>query len=209
MNTSNRRIYIDIDDVLSHTIARLGQLLHQHFDKRVPYEEITEFDLARSFGLEEEEVERFLEIAHEPDAIRSIALVEGARPALEGWSRAGYEIHLLTGRPPFTEDATRAWLEQHAIPHVQLDFVDKYGRAHAWGEDVEVLDLDDVRQLEFCLAVEDSLEVAVFLAAELEVEVALIDHPWNRDPSRIPDRARERIVRCRGWSEVVARFPDP
>ncbi len=209
MNAANNRIYIDIDDVLSHTISQLGDLLHQHFDKRVPYEDITEFNLASSFGLDEEEVERFLDLAHEPDAIRSIALVEDARPALEQWSSAGYEIHLLTGRPPTTESATRDWLATHAIPHVQLDFVDKYGRAHAWGEDAEVLDLNDVKQLQFCLAVEDSLEVAVFLATELQVSVALIDHPWNRALERIPDHARERIVRCHGWGDVVERFPAP
>lgn len=208
MNDTNKRIYIDIDDVLSQTIAHLGDLLHQHFGKRVPYEQITEFDLEISFGLEKHEVERFLDLAHEPEAIRSIALVEGARSALEGWSRAGYEIHLLTGRPPFTEDATRDWLDTHAIPHVQLDFVDKYGRAHAWG-DVEVLTLDDVRGLEFCLAVEDSLEVAAFLAMDLGVSVALIDHPWNRNMNRVPTAAHERIVRCGSWGDVLTRFPNP
>jgi len=209
MNHANRRIYIDIDDVLSQTITALGDLLQRHFDKRVPYEAITEFDLGRSFGLDEEEVEHFLSLAHEPEAIRSIALVEGARPALEAWTAKGYEIHLLTGRPPFTEDATRQWLAQHAIPHVQLDFVDKYGRAKAWGDAGGALRLDDVRQLEFCLAVEDSLEVSAFLATELELSVALIDRPWNRNLEAVSGPARERIVRCDGWADVVERFPAP
>ncbi len=83
------------------------------------------------------------------------------------------------------------------------------GSAHTWGEDVDVLDLNDVKQLQFCLAVEDSLEVAVFLATEVDVSVALIDHPWNRSLAQVPERARERIVRCHGWGDVVRHCPAP
>ncbi len=206
----SRRIYIDIDDVLSQTIAQLNDLLHHHHDRRVPYEEVTHFDLGVSFGLADNEVERFLEIAHQPEAIRTIAIVDGAVSALSGWTRAGYEIHLLTGRPPSTEEATRHWLETHGVPHVQLDFVDKYGRAKTWSEEgPRPLPLEELASMEFCLAVEDSLEVATFLATELEVDVALMDHPWNRDTRRLSERVQQRIVRCSGWKEVIERFPQP
>ena len=73
-----RWIYIDIDDVLSHTAALLGDLLAEHHDRRVPYEEITQFDLGVSFGLDRDELERFLELAHEPAAIGGVSLVDGA-----------------------------------------------------------------------------------------------------------------------------------
>ncbi len=115
-----------------------------------------------------------------------IALVEDARPALERWSRAGYEIHLLTGRPPTTENATRDWLATHAIPHVQLDFVDKYGRAHTWGEDVDVLDLNDVKQLQFGQAPHFALllgflflNTAFFQPAEFQRRMEALTVGWE------------------------------
>ena len=46
-------------------------------------------------------------------------------------------------------------------------------------------------------------------AEQLEIEVALMDHPWNRDTSKLSRVVRERIVRCRGWSEIIERFPAP
>ncbi|MBW2391591.1 MAG: bifunctional metallophosphatase/5'-nucleotidase [Deltaproteobacteria bacterium] len=204
-----RWIYIDIDDVLSHTAVLLGDLLAEHHDRRVPYEEITHFDLGVSFGLDREELERFLDLAHEPEAIGSISIVEGAVSALGHWLDEGYEIHLLTGRPPGTASTTRAWLEAHGVPHSSLSFVNKYGRSSSGHEGPPALGLGELAAMEFCLAVEDSLDVAVYLAEQLGIEVALMDHPWNRDTSMLSPAVRERIVRCRGWSEIIERFPAP
>jgi uncharacterized HAD superfamily protein len=205
----SRWIYIDIDDVLSQTAALLGDLLAEHHDRRVPYEEITQFDLGVSFGLDRDELERFLELAHEPEAIASISLVEGAISALDHWLSEGYEVHLLTGRPAATGSATRNWLEAHRVPHSSLSFVNKYGRPSSSPEGLPALDLDELATMEFCLAVEDSLDVAVYLVEQLGIEVALMDHPWNRDTSMLSPGVRERIVRCRGWGEIVERFPTP
>ncbi len=204
-----RRIYIDIDDVLAQTNHLLTDLLAEHHDRRVPYEQINHFDLGVSFGLDHEELERFLDRAHAPSALRAISIVDGATAALGQWSQLGYEIHLLTGRPPSTEAATRGWLADRDVPHESLSFVDKYGRASSRLEGPHVLGLDDVAAMKFCLVVEDSLEVAAYLVEALEIEVALMDHPWNRDTSGLPRHVRERLVRCRDWSEIMVRFPAP
>jgi uncharacterized HAD superfamily protein len=204
-----RWIYIDIDDVLSNTAALLGDLLAEHHDRRVPYEEITQFDLGVSFGLDREQLDHFLELAHEPEALGSLSIVEGAVSALSHWLGEGYEVHLLTGRPAGTDGSTRRWLEAQGVPHSSLSFVNKYGRPSLTVEGVPTVKLDELAGMEFCLAVEDSLDVAVFLAEQLEIEVALMDHPWNRDTSRLSPTVRERIVRCRGWSEIIERFPAP
>ena len=204
-----RRIYIDIDDCLSRTFAALIDLFAEVHGRRIAYEDATEFDLGRVFGLGPEQLDQFFDLVHEDSVMRNIALVEGGPAALAHWDSAGYEIHLLTGRPPTTEAATRGWLEHHAIPHSSLSFVDKYGRAKLWPEGSRPLSLRDVGEMEFCLAVEDSLEVAVFLAEQLEIDVALIDHPWNRDTAGLSQVVRDRLIRCRGWSDVIERFPAP
>jgi uncharacterized HAD superfamily protein len=205
----SRWIYIDIDDVLTHTAVLLGDLLAEHHDRRVPYEEITTFDLGISFGLEPEELDRFLELAHEPEAIGSLCLVEGAVSALGAWLDAGYEVHLLTGRPPTTDSSTRSWLDTHRVPHSSLSFVDKYGRPSSGHDGETMVGLHELREIEFCLAVEDSLDVAAYLVEHLETPVALMDHPWNRNTSGLEPAVRERIVRCGSWSEIIERFPAP
>ena len=205
----SRAIYIDIDDVLSHTIAALDDLLHQHHDRRVPYESIKQFDLGISFDLKADELRTFLDLAHEPQIIKAILPVEGAVAGLEHWSKAGYEVRLLTGRPPTTEAATRHWLETHGVPHASLTFVDKYGRAGGWTEDTPTLTLSDIATMEFCLAVEDSLEVAAFIAENLDIDVALVDHPWNRATEHLPSHVRDRLIRCHSWPEIIERFPQP
>lgn len=207
--SNSRAIYIDIDDVLSQTSRLLNDMLYKHHNRRVDYESLTDFDLGVSYGLEPHEVDHFLGLVHAPEAIEAISVVDGAVPALEHWSASGYKVQLLTGRPPHTEAATRSWLDRHTVPHQSLSFVDKYGRAASGPEGVPVLSLDSVASMDFCLAVEDSLEVAAFLAERLEIEVVLMDQPWNRDVSHLASHVRERLVRCRGWGEVMQRFPTP
>ena len=208
-HSQGRRIYVDIDDVLSQTLASLTDLLAEVHGRQVSYEEVTHFDLGKSFGLDPQQIEEFFDLAHQESVMRSIALVEGAPAALGHWHSEGYEVHLLTGRPPSTEKATRQWLADHAIPHASLSFVDKDGRAKSWPQGVRPLTLHDVAEMEFCLAVEDSLEVAAFLAEHLEIEVALMDRPWNRDLDGVLPKVRGRLIRCHGWSEVIRRFPAP
>ncbi|MFT5694361.1 MAG: putative HAD superfamily protein [Myxococcota bacterium] len=205
----SRRIYIDIDDVLSETITLLNDLLHQHHERRVPYEELTHFDLGVSFRLNATELDRFLELVHEPTAIEGIDVVEGAVASLGGWLDAGYEINLLTGRPPSTDAATRRWLAKHAMPHSSLGFVDKYGRTHTDTSGPAALSLGDLAEMDFCLAVEDSLEVASYLAGTVGVDVALVDHPWNRNTDHLPRATRARLHRCHSWAEIIERFPAP
>lgn len=206
---NSRAIYIDIDDVLSQTVASLNDLLHRHHDRRVPYESITHFDLGISFGLDADEIDGFLHLAHEPEVIESISIVDGAVAALEHWASAGYDVQLLTGRPPSTEAATRKWLDEHAVPHASLSFVDKYGRAGGWDSGLKSLTLDDIAGMEFCLAVEDSLEVAAFIVEQLEIEVALVDHPWNRETTHLAPGVSEKLIRCRDWSEILEHFSAP
>lgn len=204
-----RRIYVDIDDCLSQTVASLIKLFAELHGRQVDYEQVTEFDLGKVFGLDPEQLDQFFVHVHEDSVLRDMALIEGASAALASWSSAGYEIHILTGRPPTTEAATRGWLADHAIPHASLSFVDKYGRASSRPEGFCPLTLDDVAEMKFCLAVEDSLEVAAFLAEQLEIDVALMDHPWNRDTSGLATSVQNRLIRCRDWSEVTQRFAAP
>lgn len=202
------RIYVDMDDVLCQTVRTLIDVLDERFGRRVEIEEMEHFELSRSFRLSHEEWRELMRIAHQPSWLESMLPVAGAQDALRHWTHSGCEVSVVTGRPPSAADPSRRWLETHAMPHVSLDFVDKYGRD--WEEGASpraprALSLDELREMSFDFAVEDSHDMAVFLAEELGIPVALIDQPWNRRP--IPEAPAERIVRCSSWRDVIESAP--
>ncbi|MBK7949997.1 MAG: hypothetical protein IPK00_14895 [Deltaproteobacteria bacterium] len=203
---SPRAIYVDIDDVLSATIERLVDLLDELHARRVDIEHVRDFDLMRPFGLDEEGIRRFMDVAHRDEVIESFAPHEGAVSVLERWKQAGHAITLVTGRPPITTHASRRWLATHRMPHDALHHLDKWGRP-SWNDaGLPALRFEDLPAFGFELAVEDSLSTAVRLVEELELPVALMDRPWNREVGHLPARVRERLVRCRDWREVARAF---
>jgi len=212
----DRRIYVDIDDVLSRTVETLIDLLERLHDRRVAVDECRHFDLRRSFALDDEALSRFMDHAHADEVIESIVPVEGAGRVLERWTAAGARVALVTGRPPITREASLRWLEAHGLPHDELHHLDKWSRP-SWNEHgLPALRFDEIGGLGFEFAVEDSLETAVRLVEEFEIPVALMDRPWNRGVDGLPRRTRSNLVRCRGWEEVDRSFgivdasnPDP
>ena len=203
------RIYVDLDDVLSHTIEQLSRLLEREFGRRVEPEAVAHFDLARSFGLTPAELEAFFAAVHRPEALAALAPRAGAARALRAWTQRGYQVSVVTGRPPSTATDSQAWLARHGIPHAHFACVDKYGRADPREPAAPALRLADLARFGFALAVEDSLEVAAHLAETCGVPVVLLDRPWNRDVSQVAPAAARRMVRCHDWREIAARFPAP
>ncbi|UCE87114.1 MAG: bifunctional metallophosphatase/5'-nucleotidase [Deltaproteobacteria bacterium] len=200
------RIYVDLDDVLSDTVTGLLRALERLRGKVVRFEEVRHFDLGRSFGLGADELARFMREIHRPEWLEALEVRIGAADVLGSWLERGYEVALVTGRPPHTNAASQRWLAKHGIPHSAFHSVDKYAR-HGDGD--ASLSLESLAEMEFALAVEDSLETAVFLADALELPVALMDRPWNRRMEDVPTRARARITRVGGWHDVAKRFAAP
>lgn len=203
---SNRRIYVDIDDVLAHTIARLLDLLEEVHDRRLDLQDVTEFDLKRSFGLDEHEIDSFMERGHEAEFIESIAPLEGAIDVLSRWNAAGVHITLVTGRPPVTNAASRRWLETHGIRHDALHHLDKWNRP-SWNlEGLPSIGFADISDFDFDFAIEDNLDTAVRLVEEFDIPVALMDRPWNRSLGSVAHETQSSLVRCHGWSQVESAF---
>lgn len=203
------RIYVDVDDVLAQTGRMFLGVLADGFDRRVDFDEIRSYHLGDSFDLAPAELDRFMRLAHRPEALAAIEPMPGATAALAAWRERGYEIHVVTGRPPYTRAATLAWLEGHAMPFDELHLLDKYSEVYRGetGVPAGVLSLADLPGLGLSLAVEDFPGAAEHLAREVGVPVALFDRPWNR---RIePSDGGAPLVRCRGWDEIRRRFPAP
>jgi len=203
---SERRIYVDIDDVLSETIARLVDLLEHMHDRRVDPSEVEHFDLSRSFGLDANEIESFMERAHDDDVIESIEPTPGAADVLSQWQAAGDRVTLVTGRPPKTNAASRRWLEMHDLSHEALHHLDKWNRP-GWNlTGLPSIRFDELSEFGFEFAVEDSLDTAVRLIEEFGIPVALMDRPWNRAVEPIAKKTRGLLIRCSNWLQVADAF---
>ncbi len=198
-----RNIYVDIDDVLAQTNARLVELLEQLHARFVDPGDVVHFDLGLSFGLDSDEVEAFMNHAHGDDIIESFSPIPGAVDVLSRWEAAGDRITLVTGRPPMTNAASRRWLDTHDVRYGDLHHLDKWNRP-SWNADgLPSIRFEDLDEFGFAYAIEDSLDTAIRLIEEFDIPVALMDQPWNRDVHSISKKARSSLVRCETWAEIA------
>ncbi len=203
----NGSVYVDFDDVLSETARLLADIVAARFGRRTPFEKIYSFDLGISFGLGPREQNILIELFHDADMLASIPPVAGAAEGMRTWAEAGCTVHVVTGRPPETEAASRDWLAIHQIPYTDITFVDKYGRGHRDLPGVRQMTLAELENCAFALIVDDSPDMARFFGMRTEIPVAIFDRPWNADLASV--EARPNVSRCRDWNELLARFPDP
>ena len=175
---ASRTIYVDMDDVLCETARRFLIVIEREFGKKVAYEMLTDFDFETSCGLAPEERAKLYETIHHDEEILFIEPIPEAIDVLNGWARAGYEIAIVTGRPPDTFASSVEWLARYKVPYHSFTVVDKYGRFQT--ENTIGLSLAELAKQQFCWAVEDSLPMANFLATTMNLPVALLDRPWNQ-----------------------------
>lgn len=191
VSPESRRVYVDFDDVLCATARGFLVVLEEEFGRTVDFEDIGDFNLGRSFDLPPNDLERFFELAHEEDVLAGFEPLEGALETISGWKDRGFEIEIVTGRPPNTHAPSEAWLSKHDVAYDDLIFVDKYG--HAPGG----VPLESLFERDYAWVVEDSFDVAERLASAGH-RVRLLDRPWNR----LPSKAQDGLVRCADWEEV-------
>jgi uncharacterized HAD superfamily protein len=202
----NRRIYIDLDDVLCDTARAYTALLMRQFGKTVAFDDIVSFDLSVSFDLTADEYTNFMRLAHEPEVLSALEPIPGAADALGELSDMGYEIAVITGRPPRTAAGSEAWLRSNDIPYHDLTFVDKYGRDAGGDGDTRAITLKELSEMRFAYAVEDSGDMAAFLTGTMSQPVALLDRPWNRTYQFDGAKAQHLIDRCLDWGEILANM---
>jgi len=170
-------IYVDLDDVLAETSRMFLSLLQREFGRELKYHQLTSFSLSESLRLTSQDLQEFVRLAHTPGALMGIALVVGAKSVLDKWRERGNYISVVTGRPPECHAVSCEWLTKNGIPYDRVLIVDKYARSP---EGVpKPISLDEVALMPFALVIEDSLQVATYLAEKKNIKVALRTCPWN------------------------------
>jgi hypothetical protein len=197
MRLDSKTIYVDMDDVLCQAARHFLFIVEREFGKRITYEQLTNFDVGESCGLRSKERDELYRIVHRPEELLQMAPIDGALPVLAQWQKAGFEIAIVTGRPPDSYEVSIAWLAKHRVPYSSFTVVDKYSRFAT--ESSVAINLRELATRRFCWAVEDSLPMAEYLAGQMKVPVALIDCPWNRT-----DDAHAQVSRCPDWPAIAA-----
>lgn len=197
-----KTIYVDVDDVISRTTETYPDVIARQFGKDVSFEDLTGFDLKRCFKLTDNEFQHFFDLVHQPDFLMGFEPVEGAVQTLQDWAETGHVIDIVTGRPTSTQEATLEWLAKYDVPFRGFIMVDKYNRP---GNDMSLaISNAELSMMTYDLAVEDSPDMALFLARDMDVPTALIHRPWNRNCA-----IHDNLVRCTTWSEVHPMVKEP
>ena len=192
------KIYVDFDDCLCETAQHFSILVEELFGKKIPYEHIRYFDLQRSFSLTDEQYEHMMIEAHKPDVLLAYEETPGATDTINGWIDDGHEVLVITGRPYSAFDASRKWLDEHALERVRLYCLNKYGRDSFIKNSDFSLEIEDYRKMHFDYAIEDSPSAFRFFEHLPVLKVMVYDRPWNRD-CRFPG---EGYLRCYDWKTI-------
>src|SRR5918999_3771972 len=193
-------VYVDMDDVLCQTAQHFLTILERDFGKRFTFEQLTDFDVGQACEITAEERADLYRIVHQGEELLNIPPIPGAIDVLKQWSTAGYEIAIVTGRPPDTYEPSIQWLKRYQVPYERVLIVDKYGRFAADG--TKSISLEALTQHRFSWAVEDSPTMAIYLASQMKIPVALLDRPWNRKCLK-----HELVARHNHWHDIAHALP--
>jgi uncharacterized HAD superfamily protein len=188
-----------MDDVLCETARGCLTIVEREFGIRVTYEQLLNFDLGNACALGASETAELYRIVHRPDELLKLEPIDGAIPVLKQWFAAGYEIAIVTGRPPLTYAPSLEWLARREVPYHSFTVVDKYGRFAT--DNTTAITLTELANRRFSFAIEDSPIMAKYLADTMEVPVKLYDRPWNRTGLEHP-----KITRYSHWREIASAF---
>lgn len=196
------KIYIDFDDVLCETAKQFTIIAKELFDIDVPYREVQFFNLQKTFNLTEEQYDILMKAGHVPETLLAYEETPGASEIINKWIDEGHEISIITGRPFEAYEASRQWLDNHNLGRVPLFCVDKYGREVFNQESTYSMTLEQLYNMSFDVAIEDSPAAFEHVQHFDNCKVVVFNRPWNL----LVDLPSDKFVRCDSWMEIDRLF---
>ncbi|MCL2105242.1 MAG: hypothetical protein FWH21_09415, partial [Kiritimatiellaeota bacterium] len=123
----------------------------------------------------------------------------------------GGGVVIVTGRQPTCHAASVAWLRKHGLGHLEIIYVDKYGRPPpdngSRGRSPTtppMLSVEAFNTLHFDVAIDDSPDALDLLAPRTDCRIIIFDRPWNRAYPPTPSMSR-----ARSWADVLEQICRP
>lgn len=190
---SREVIAVDLDDVVVETAQNVIDYYNRVYGTSVVLEEYYDPQYEKVWSTPDVEtavkrVNSYLET----DEYFGLPPVEEATSTIRDLNEK-YDLHIVTGRPDFVEEATLQWLERH-FP----DLYDTVVFTNFFSQGDKKRHKGDIcTELGASYLIDDHLEHA-FSAANSGVEVLLFgQYPWNR-----ADSLPAKIKRVKNWKEV-------
>ena len=196
------KIYIDFDDVLCETAKNFTKIAKELFGIDVPYREVQFFNLKKTFNLDDEQYEEMMRVGHLPEQLLNYEETSGASETINKWVDEGHEVLIITGRPFNSYEPSRKWLDEHELKRVMLYCVDKYGREKCEQNYAYNMTLEQLYNMTFDFAIEDSPAAFEHVMHFDGCKVAVFERPWNKYV-KLPN---DNFVRCEGWKEIDRLF---
>ena len=192
------KIYVDFDDCLCETARHFSGLVKEMFGKDVPYENMKDFNLQKTFSLTDAQFEEMMIKAHSPEVLLSYEETPGAIETVNSWINEGHDVSVITGRPGSAYEPSREWLDRHDLKRVRLYCLNKYGRDSFIKNSDFSLEVKDYYRMRFDYAIEDSPSAFRFFEHLPELSVMVYDRPWNRE-CEFPG---DNYQRCFDWDTI-------
>ena len=196
------KVYIDFDDVICETAKPFCCIAKELFDIDVPYQEVQFFNLKKTFDLDDAQYEELMKAGHLPGNLLAYEETPGASEIINKWVDEGHEVSVITGRPFDSYETSRRWLDEHHLDRVPLYCVDKYGREQFTTDFSFSMTLEQLYEMTFDFAIEDSPAAFEHVLHFDNCRVAIFNRPWNIK-AELPN---ENFVRCEGWEDIDRVF---
>ncbi|NGQ97292.1 hypothetical protein G3578_19320 [Brevibacillus sp. SYP-B805] len=176
-------IGIDIDGTVTDP-GSIVPLMNEAFGKNLSYADCTDYNLASVYNISDEQFLSWLD-EYGSRLYREAPVHGNADEILRCWHREGqHRLVYISAREEKHLNVTLEWFKRNRIPYHEIDLIgshDKLQAAQKWRVD---------------LFLEDRLENALQLSAELQIPVFLFDTPYNQ--GALPPLVR----RIYSWQEV-------
>ena len=175
------RFGIDIDGTVTCPTSLLPHI-NEQFGCTLELDDITEYDLTKSFPIDKETFYEWYKVA-EPHIYDTSPAQEYAQEVLSQWS-SQFELYYISARGKHVYDGTHDWFIREEIP---FDHIELIGSHHK---------IETAKKFGVHAFFEDKHDNAVDIHEELDIPVLLFDTPYNRKP--IP----EGVIRVYDWNEA-------
>lgn len=190
-------IAVDADEILAAFLEHFLIYHNLKYKTSLKKEDVLSFKLEELFNIEEADVLIRMNEYYESGEVLRIGVVEGAAEGVENLLRKGYELQIITARPPFYREATVEWVGKH--------FPDKFKQIHfafnPFNKNSEKLTKAEIcHQIGAKVLIDDNL-INALDCAENGITVYLMDATWNQTED-LP----ENVIRVKSWKEIVERL---
>lgn len=192
------KIYIDFDDVICETAKAFTKIAKDLFDIDVPYNQVQFFNLQKTFNLSDVQYNELMRVGHLPEILLAYEETPNASEIINRWADMGYEVSVITGRPFDAYEPSRQWLDEHNLKRIPLFCVDKYGRESFNQDSSFNLTLQELYDMTFDIAIEDSPAAFEHVLHFDDCKVAVFNRPWNL-AAELPT---DNFIRCNSWHEI-------